>query len=150
MGEFTEFHLNIELNEMPKNMKKILAGYDDFEPPNHPFFEVPTWGYFFKGSAYFDMIPFAWLKSNILNIQVSTKNTHNEIDNFLDWIWPYVTTYAHELVGFIRNNHESNVLLLYNCDGELRKLWVKAQFENDKFDVEPIKDSNPKVCDFEK
>jgi len=149
MGEFTEFHLNTELFEVPKNMQKILDGDKYFNVPDHPFFKIPMWRCFFKGNAYFSLIPFAKLDKYTLNIQVSVKDP-NEIDLFLDWIWPYVESYAHELVGFIRNNHESNVLLLYNCDGELRKLWVKAQFENDKFDVEPIKDSNPKVCDFEK
>lgn len=119
MGMFTEFHYNVELiKNVPKNILDILhfmldenrhKSIDTLMIPSHPLFNSERWkgmllsdSFMFKADTHstlrFDDIA----KVYFLCIRCNLKNYNNEIENFIDWIDPYVEAYTDDFLGFYR------------------------------------------------
>lgn len=85
--------LNYFFSEKIDNLKKF-----EFELPNHPFFKEGTrWHHLGWMSSYYHLpMSVAQLSSTVWENQYSVfmrcdlKNYENEIENFLDWIKPYM------------------------------------------------------------
>lgn len=117
MGEYTEFLFTADLEvDLPQGVIDTLDymsrfAIDDFfgvegtpkldesSIPVHPFFASPRWRLFFASdSSYFPNAPVhSFTPSGIfsnyqLNVHSNMKNYHNEVEEFIDWISPYVKT----------------------------------------------------------
>ena len=109
MGMYTEFIFGCELEDnTPEeviNILKYLCGKVNDEPVitdelRHPFFDCERWRYIFSCSSYYfgvnrafseiwyDDISEAWHISTRSNL----KNYGSEIEQFCDWIKPFVAS----------------------------------------------------------
>jgi hypothetical protein len=75
-------------NSLPNDQKKPEI--------DHPLFtqDGSRWWFMFNGSSAYlepEFIPDSWLKEDELHVQFNIKNYNSEIDNFLDWIAPWVS-----------------------------------------------------------
>ena len=105
MGMYTEIIFGAVLKEnTPKliidTIKKLINNYEDIDNKTmkHPFFNSDrNWllnsggSYYFPGTIkpkfWFDNITNQWF----LLFRTNIKNYDNEIEKFLDWIFPYIS-----------------------------------------------------------
>lgn len=116
---YTEFHYCCELNVSfckENNIFELLEYMLDNDEkcpeklPDHPFFkgDESRWRFMLNmGSAYFTAIPCSTLtfiddtfKKVVLFIHCNFKNYTNEINEFLDWIEPYVVALPGQFMGY--------------------------------------------------
>lgn len=119
MGMYTEFHYNADLNDdVPEGVLEVLrymTGESPVEPdhPDHPLFKTDRWRSMLNGSSYyFAQRPASALHRDDLygsdkpeysiNIRCDFKNYGREIQEFVDWIDPYVEGYPGDFLGFHR------------------------------------------------
>jgi len=124
MGIYTEFHFNVELiNDIPSDVLKILEymisrdndkydNVDKLQLPDHPFFtNSKRWVWMLHSdSYYFSADTHSTLRQDdspynitrYLCIRCNLKNYCNEIENFVDWINPYVKADKGDFLGFSR------------------------------------------------
>ena len=122
MGMYTAISLGVELN-IPKDgqvakLLRYMVG-DSQDPPwlsladhdaaneRHPFFSCPRWGFMLKcDSYYFDYQTnwsFEWdhISRNYYLSGVSNlKNYSGEIEQFLDWLNPYIHDSSAGFIGW--------------------------------------------------
>lgn len=127
MGMYTEFHFNTELkNNVPENIINILkymVGDIENEPelkPKHKLFSTPRWAFMLRcESYYFDADTHSTLrfdnisKSYYLCIRCNLKNYSSEIENFIEWIKPYLNKADGAFLGFYRYEETENPVLIY-------------------------------------
>lgn len=141
MGMYTELNIAVRL-KLSDNALKILefmAGQsenEDFEKPDHPLFDSETarWKYMLCcDSAYFDHTASSSLVNDryyaeedtlerVLNVRCDLKNYNDEIENFLDWIYPYSETGG--FIGYMRYEEDEDPTLIYftNCGVKFRRV----------------------------
>lgn len=122
MGMYTDFCFDADLREdTPQEVIEILLNWrwDHKELPKHPLFDCPRWtliGYccsaYFPAAPHFKIIKDDWSRNWTLNIRCNLKNYDSEIENFIDWIMPYVADY-NEFLGFYRYEEDSEPTLIY-------------------------------------
>lgn len=132
MGMYTELICAFELkNDTPKEVLDILMFMldekeDHPELPNHPLFEEGSrWGFMLVcDSYYFDGTTHSQLKVDYLHghdkpmyyltVRSNFKNYENEIDNFIDWLKPYIVKDKENMfIGYKRYETENEPTLIY-------------------------------------
>ena len=138
MGMYTELNIAVNLSEeTPNDVMAVLDamlndGFDrnEFEIPasikSHPLFETDRWGYMLRGdSCYFDGFSdskMAWdkiLKEWKMNVRCNFKNCNDEIEKFLSFIAPHLSTSG--FIGYMRYEEDKMpTLILRNAQtGEI-------------------------------
>jgi hypothetical protein len=118
MGMYTEFHFNAQLKkDTPKSIINILKDmiygdreYEEIKTPDHPLFtNSQRWyGMLTCDSYYFAADTISTLRFDdtaeryFLCIRCNLKNYDNEIENFVDWIDPYIEAKSENFLGFSR------------------------------------------------
>ena len=131
MGMYTEINVCFDLlKDTPKDIVEILhcliEGTDTPSIlPEHKFFKCDRWGmvaccdsYYFDGSTNSKMVFDDISKTWKINIRANLKNYDSEIEEFLDWLEPYIGTDG--FIGYMRYEEWEDPTLIYN------------DFDNDK------------------
>lgn len=116
MGMYTEINVALELKkDIPPDVVSVLtwmcACSDEDRPktPKHAFFDCDRWdmlfccdSYYFRGQTHsefkFDDIADAWF----LTVRANLKNYSDEIEQFMDWIAPYIYAIDGDFIGYSR------------------------------------------------
>lgn len=129
MGMYTELHYNVELKkDLPKNVANLLkymVGDLEDEPkklPKHPLFKTERWRFMLRmDSYYFDADTHSTLRYDeiaeryYLCIRTNLKNYDSEIEQFIDWVEPYLGAYIDrgEFLGFYRYEEDNEPTHIY-------------------------------------
>lgn len=134
MGMYTELHFNSAIIEdTPENVLSVLrymlstseeeAAKIVFETPDHQLFRDGRWRrMLICDSYYFDADTHSTLRLDdiggyYLCIRCNLKNYAGEIEDFCDWIAPYLDKSDGEFIGFSRyESDEWPTLLFYAKD----------------------------------
>lgn len=127
MGMYTELNINVNLCEnTPQDicdtLKAMLAKDSNFIIPasiaNHPLFESNRWRWMLTSdSCYFDGMTRSDLCfSDILHewwltIRCNLKNYEHEIEKFLDFLSPYIST--EDFLGYMRYEEDIMPTLIF-------------------------------------
>lgn len=128
MGMYTEFHFNSILKPSTPpvviNILEYMLGILEEEPekPNHPIFTNTTrWrlmlrcdSYYFAAQTVSTLNFDSVLNSYVLCIRCNLKNYSNEIQEFINWISPYLNTCGKEFLGFYRYEEDEEPILIYS------------------------------------
>lgn len=128
MGMYTELNLGVALrpdtpDEILDLIHHMVCLYDECDPdikiPDHPLFLSPRWRYMLHSDSYsFEFHAESSMKYDrirngyTLNIRCSFKNYDNEIENFLDFIQPYLDEAGY--MGYMRYEEYEDPTLIYN------------------------------------
>lgn len=132
MGMYTELHFNSELKgNTPTNVISILKymvedGDKPLKLPDHPLFKTCRWETMLVcDSYYFDAETHSTLRlDNITNswylcIRSNFKNYDNEVECFLNWIYPYLNKFEGDFLGFYRyEEFQTPSLIFYQKDNK--------------------------------
>lgn len=129
MGMYTELHYNAELkiarqSKVAKILQYMVGDLDEppAKLPKHPLFKTERWAIMLMmDSYYFDADTRSTLRwddiSNAyyLCIRCNLKNYGSEIEQFIDWIKPYLAVHIdnEELLGFYRYEEDREPTLIY-------------------------------------
>jgi hypothetical protein len=121
MGMYTEFHFNVRLKQnIPDKILNILRymvsnepNKYDFKPkeiPDHLLFKnSERWhwmlwvdSYYFAADTISTLRVDDTAKQYFLCVRCNLKNYDNEIENFIDWINPYIDAKSNAFLGFSR------------------------------------------------
>lgn len=136
MGMYTEINICFDLIKNPSKdvvdiLHYLIEGTDTPSIlPNHKFFKCDRWdivarndSYYFDGSTnskiVFDNISKTWK----INIRANLKNYNSEIEEFLNWLAPYIGTIG--FIGYMRYEEWEDPLLIYN-DFDNNKIMFKG------------------------
>lgn len=133
MGMYTELMLGVSFkSDTPENIIEILKGMCNYEEgdeilykmefdsllPDHPLFSTSRWTWMLRsGSYYFDALNVCELvyddisASYYLTVITNLKNYTGEIEEFIDWITPYVDTQG--FAGYKRYEESEHPTLIY-------------------------------------
>lgn len=119
MGMYTEFFYRAELiKQTPDDVKRIVKAMIDgttqedlagIAIPDHPLFKGDRWHYMCNSaSAYFPLPTeskyhvggYVGNGNDEFAIHANLKNYGSEIENFCEWIDPWVSAYKDDFVGF--------------------------------------------------
>ena len=119
MGDYTRLELDVNLrddvpDEVVSALRFLLRGELPESVPSHPFFTLRSATRIaIGGSAYHEYLRTSTLQNEDnhqhLRISSSLKSNHDEIDEFIDWISPYIDVQPGELLGYIDHpsSHET-------------------------------------------
>jgi len=128
MGMYTELNYNTELKQSTPTDVIVLLEYmvgerDNFIGllPDNPLFEdTGRWPFMLRcDSYYFDADTHSTLRfdeismSYYLCIQTNLKNYSAEIENFIDWIAPYIEQHDGAYLGFYRYEESDWPILIH-------------------------------------
>ena len=128
MGMYTEFHFNASLKEnTPIEIIEVLQTMLGDEKVllntlKHPLFTTKDsrWRFMLQCDSYcFDADTHSTLryddigKSYYLCIRCNLKNYENEIENFVDWIKPYLDKQKGDFLGFSRYEETEQPTLIF-------------------------------------
>lgn len=136
MGRYTELKFDVKLKQdTPENVVNILKrvinerdlGHDKalfskedvFKPElNHPFFKCERWYMLFLSTNFgHEMQGGRFYEENgrwIINLHTEFKNYDSEIDNFFDWIKPFIVgRKKKQYVGYYRGEYAEAQTNLY-------------------------------------
>lgn len=138
MGTYTEINVCFDLLEdTPKEVVDILHSLIDGTDkpsvlPSHEFFKCDRWdiiarcgSYYFGGLTNSKMEYNDVLNSWKVNIRASLINSDSEIENFLDWLAPYIATYG--FIGYKRYEEYDDPTLVYIECGKVVFKGVEQQ-----------------------
>lgn len=140
MGMYTELVLGVNLqSDTPKNIIDIinhmLSDDEEVYTTGHPLFKTERWRYMLRcDSYYFDgHTDSSMVKDDIsgeyeLNIRCNLKNYSSEIDQFLDFIRPYLETTG--FLGYERYEEDDDPTLIYNDYGKIVYKFNGKEFSN--------------------
>ena len=126
MGMYTELVLGVNLrSDTPNEVIDILtymteSGRGHLEPmiPHHDLFKTDRWRFMLLcGSYYFDGFTQSGFqyddigKNWKLNVRCNLKNYSHEIEKFINWISPYVSTRG--FAGYSRCEESEEPTLIY-------------------------------------
>lgn len=136
MGMYTEINVCFDLlKDTPKDIVDILhclvEGTDTPSIlPEHKFFKCDRWdmvaccdSYYFDGSTNSKMVFDDISKTWKINIRANLKNYDSEIEEFLDWLEPYIETDG--FIGYMRYEEWEDPTLIYN-DFDNNKIIFKG------------------------
>ncbi len=122
MGTYTELVLKCRIkNDIPKIVHGVLSylfGKDENPPcelPDHVFFKKISWHAIGRSNSYYH-IPYSlsFYDGNYLFSRSDLKNYYDEIEQFLDWIKPYLNNAKGEFIGWIFLEESENPIFIYN------------------------------------
>lgn len=126
MGMYTELHYNAEIKpdapESVVNILRFMLGETETQPelPQHPLFQTDRWRWMLTSdSCYFDANSHSTLryddisKSHYLCVRCNLKNYCNEIQQFCDWVRPYINKEPGDFLGFSRYEETETPTLIY-------------------------------------
>jgi len=127
MGMYTEFHYNTELKkDIPEHILDILRFMtgdkegDPTELPDHPFFRTKRWRWLLtQDSYYFSADTHSTLRKDliackyVLCIRCNVKNYDDEIEHFINWMYPYIDKYDGDFLGFFRYEENEVPVLIH-------------------------------------
>jgi hypothetical protein len=127
MGMYTELHYNVELKSpVPTNIINTLQymlGETEEVPPNLPdhklFQPEGRWRFMLRcDSYYFSADTHSTLRLDYqggwyLCIRCNLKNYSEEIENFIDWMMPYIDNSPGNFLGFYRYEESEIPTLIY-------------------------------------
>lgn len=136
MGFYTELNLNVDFINPPADFIQTLKwmindpphelyALPQFELPEHALFGPNTrWHFMLRCNACWPGVTFFHLKEKSyldqieweFSVRCQFKNYANEIELFLDWIWPYLYK-GHMMLGYFQNE-DKNFPTLIMCDEE--------------------------------
>ena len=131
MGMYTELVLGVELISEPvviDTLKLMLDGDAENKVVtiDHPLFSTSRWAYmllcdsfYFDGQTDSKLVYDTISKSYYLNVRCNLKNYDNEIEQFLDWLCPYIKTEG--FLGYSRYECDNDPTLIYREDGKIRR-----------------------------
>lgn len=121
---YTELNICVNLRKnTPQNIIDILKYMlgDIDEPPeltDHPLFKTERWTFmlrctsrYFAGYTHSGMVEDDY--DYHLNVRCSLKNYYSEIDQFLNFIAPYLSSYHGSFLGYTRYEEYDDPLLIY-------------------------------------
>lgn len=120
MGMYTEICYNACLKEdAPKEVIDTLNHLLNKEPidklPNHKFFSCTRWKTIGWGSSYyFEAQPHRLFEFDpirnccVVNLICNLKNYNNEIENFIDWLDPYIDGSEGHYLGYTRYEEDND------------------------------------------
>ena len=126
MGMYTELVLGVDLrsdtpNEVVDTLTYMLAiDQEDLTPiiPDHELFQTDRWEVMLRcGSSYFDGGTHSEMSYDKygrvwrISIRCNLKNYSSEIEKFINWISPYVSTRG--FAGYSRYEEEREPTLIY-------------------------------------
>jgi len=114
MGMYTEIFFRATLvKDAPDEVLapiRAMLGQIEVDPddlPDHPLFECPRWDMLAQGSSYYfpDHASSGLAYDDIrkaygLALNADIKNYHGEVEQFFDWINPYVDAIPGEPLGY--------------------------------------------------
>ena len=127
MGMYTELNIGVNLrSDTPENIVKILKYMlrdddvdEDVTTTDHPLFETVRWqrmlrcdSYYFDGHTDSSILRDEGSDEYELNVRCNLKNYDNEIQQFLDFIRPYLETEG--FLGYYRYEEWEHPTLIYN------------------------------------
>ena len=136
MGMYTELNLGLALiKDVPDEIIDILRYMlnDQIElvmaPQNHPLFETCGWKYVLRCDSYsfdahtdssmtFDDID----KKQHLNGRSNLKNYDNEIEEFLNFLEPYIDTFG--FIGYMRYEEDEDPTLIYHTEQGIEYKYI--------------------------
>ncbi len=127
---YTEFHFNSKIKkdtpkEVINTLKYMLDLWEKGEPkeiPDHILFKNPesSWRVMLQmDSSYFDAETYSTLNYNkfddhyYLCVRCNLKNYESDIENFINWITPYLDKYEGDFLGFYRYEEFEEPTLIY-------------------------------------
>lgn len=140
MGMYTKVSLVLPIKrDIDENTKNIIYGIfkgygindlkeEGIQIPEHPFFKPGTriWFPISVGSYYFTGTSNSAIKydtigthSMVLHIDSDSKADYIDIENFLDWICPYIDFDYTSFIGYSLYEEYLNPTLYYYKDGEI-------------------------------
>ena len=129
MGMYTELVLGVEVvpNTKVINILRYMLSSEIKSvcvDINHPLFSTPRWAsmllcdsYYFDGQTDSKLVCDERSKSYYLNVRCNLKNYENEIEQFLDWLCPYIVTDG--FLGYKRYEESYSPTLIYKEGGLL-------------------------------
>jgi hypothetical protein len=109
MGMYTELVLKADVQQEPtKEVLNILNflfnGQEldiEISLPKHKFFTLPRWKQLGRSNSYYH-VPWANSKyeEDYIFSRSDLKDYDEEIDNFLDWVRPYLTSEEGKCIGW--------------------------------------------------
>lgn len=136
MGTYTELVLKCTIrDDIPEIVNEILTFLfcerlkRPCELPNHPFFKNKSWEAIGRSASYYHIpIPSSFYNGKYLFSRSDLKNYHDEIQSFLDWLKPYLSTPPGKFIGWIFAEEMNEPVFIYNdsiCQDEedLFKKW---------------------------
>lgn len=136
MGMYTELVMACRLRkDTPEDVIKILkymCRTEDVElsdlkiPTNHDLFTTERWNwmlvcdsFYFSGDSHTTFSTYEGIsKDHFLTVRSNLKNYNNEIENFLDWLSPYMKD--HGFLGYMRFEATDTPTLFYRkYNGEI-------------------------------
>lgn len=126
MGTYTELYICCEIsNQAPEKVYEVLnylfnRNKNPVEPPEHPFFTKERWSLIGSGSSY-SFCPFAVssfkfdeiTKTFYLTSRSELKNYDNEIQEFVEWLKPYIVGYVGQHIGHIKFESSDEIDIIY-------------------------------------
>lgn len=120
MGMYTDFCFDSELKEStPPEVIALLQNWRksiwvEELLPNHELFQCTRWSslgidgsYYFAGPGYFNCAFDKIANIYYLQIRGNLKNYDDEINQFIDWISPYLDKEPGEFLGFFRYEEDA-------------------------------------------
>ncbi len=123
METYTElncaFSLKRDTPEEIENTLLFMTGQDDEEPeslPPHPLFATPGWRLMLRSAGGDAQAP-AWLEvadsgRYRVSIRCTLTGYDSEIQQFIDWITPYIFANAGDFIGYMRSEDVEPITLL--------------------------------------
>lgn len=129
MGMHTEINVCFDLfKDISKEVVDVLRCIieEDEAPdilPNHEFFNADRWtaiacgySYYFDGSTNSKMVYDSISETWKINIRANLRNNDSEIQKFLDWLSPCISTIG--FIGYMRYEEDDNPTLIYIEDNK--------------------------------
>lgn len=156
MGMYTELNISVDIKADINTLKvlKFMLGtggdISEFVLPDHILFKISNRWRFMLTSDSFSFPHTAdsslrnkvtWeddsdkpIKERTLNVRCDFKNYANELEQFLDWIYPFTTTRG--FIGCMRYEEDRNPKLIYFAEDGIHFIptdnLVNAFLEGDK------------------
>ena len=138
MGMYTELNLGLALiedipDEVVDVLRYMLNDQTELvtELPSHPLFEFETcrWSYMLQcDSYYFDARTDSSMvfddidKKYHLNVRSNLKNYDNEIEEFLNFLEPYIDTFG--FIGYMRYEEDEDPTLIYHTEQGIEYKYI--------------------------
>lgn len=129
MGMYTELVLKCQIkDEAPSQVKEVLKylfkGGEELKTlPDHKFFKCPRWNGIGQCSSFYHhpkALSDYWTghgnnddRGGYLFSRSDLKNYDQEIENFLDWLMPYIDEYEGQCIGWQWYEEDDEPTLLY-------------------------------------
>lgn len=135
MGMYTELNINVNFqSDTPDNiidiLKYMLGDISEVTTTSHPLFSTERWtlmltcdSYYFDGVTHSSIVYDSISKEYALSVRSNFKNYNNELELFLDFIQPYLSTTG--FIGYHRYEEYEDPTLIYNDNDGINYKFVE-------------------------